>query len=414
MRPQDLVKFAWNALTDRKLRATLTIIGIVIGPATIVALLGVTQGFSNSVSSEFSKLGSTSILLTPSGRGSYLTYADIPLIQKLPGVSVAVPYWLLSGTIKQGTQTTSVEVMATDFTLLSKVIPSLSLYAGANPTSSDLAGADIGWSIAHPSIAGASSITINEIVTVSFPSTGVLGGTGLSGQKSFVVRGIYSKFGQGIITNPDASIFVTLSEGQALTKTNHYSGIVVVASSEAIVNQVVNELTKQYSQNYMVLSVTTLVSTIQSITSGVSTILIAIAGISVVVAFIGIMTTMFTAVVERTKEIGILKALGYSRYTIMSIFLTEASITGFIGGIIGATAGVGLSYVIVDLLSGIGARSQFAGAGAGFTSLHIVPSISPELFLLAIILATTVGALAGLVPAYRASRLLPVEALYST
>ncbi len=439
MRLQDLTKFAWKALTDRKLRATLTIIGIVIGPATIVALLSITGGLSNSITGALDSTGSTSIFVSPGTSSSYLTYLDVPVIQKMPGVSVVIPFWLLTGTIKQGTQTTTVQVMAGDFSKLDAFLPGLTLSTGTEPSSSDLAGADVGYSIAYPDIAGAANVRVNQIVTVSFP-TGFATASAAPSQKSFVVRGTFKKFGQGIFVNPDTGIFVPLSEGQALLHTDHYSGIVVVASSASTVNEVLTELTNQFGQSIRALSISSLVSAISSITGILSLVLTGIAGISVIVAFIGIMTTMFTTVVERTKEIGVLKALGYKSSNILSLFLAESGITGLIGGLIGASLGAVFSFLIIDVLqafanragssssttrTGLGGGGGFGGGGAfgggaassgsgsGLSSLHITPALSPELLIGAVVLAATVGALAGLLPAWRASRLLPVEALYS-
>ena len=430
-------------MTDRKLRAALTIIGIVIGPATIVALLSVTGGFGNAVTGALASTGSTSIFVSPGSASSYLTYLDVPVIQKMPGVSVVIPFWLLSGTVKQGTQTTSVQVLAGDFTKLDAFLPGLSLSTGREPSSSDLAGADIGSSIGYPGIAGAANVSVNQIVTVSLPQGGGFSAGGASSEKSFVVRGIFNKFGAGLFVNPDSAIFVPLTEGQALLHTDHYSGIVVVASSASTVNEVLTELSNQFGQSIRALSVSSLVSVISSITGALGLILSGIAGISVVVAFIGIMTTMFTTVVERTKEIGVLKALGYKSRNILSLFLAESAITGLIGGVIGASLGAGLSFAITDVFQALTARSAtsssssstrlglgggggggFGGGGAfggsgssgsssGLSALHIVPALSPELVIGAIALATAVGAFAGLLPAWRASRLLPVEALYS-
>jgi len=442
LRIEDLTRFAWKALTDRKLRATLTIIGIVIGPATIVALLSVTGGFGNAVTGALASTGSTSIFVSPGSSSSYLTYLDVPIIQKMPGVSVVIPFWLLTGTVKQGTQTTTVQVMAGDFSKLDAFLPGLTLSEGTEPSSSDLAGADIGNSIAYPNIAGAANISLDQIVTVTLPSgSGFTATTGLGSEKSFVVRGIYNKFGQGLFINPDEGIFVPLSTGQALLHTDHYSGIVVVASSAATVNEVLVELNNQFGQSIRALAVSSLVSVVSSITGTLGLILSGIAGISVFVAFIGIMTTMFTTVVERTKEIGVLKALGYKSSNILSLFLAESAITGLIGGVIGASVGVGVSFLISDVFSALASRSSSnsssstrtlglggagggfggggglgggsSGSGGGFSALHIVPALTPELIIGAIALATAVGAFAGLLPAWRASRLLPVEALYS-
>jgi len=410
----------------------------VIGPATIVALLSVTQGFGNAVTGELASTGSTSIFVTPAGSGSYLSYTNVPVIQKMSGVSVVIPFWLLLGMIKQGTQTTSVQIMAGDFSKLDSFLPGLTLSKGTKPSASDLAGADIGYSIGYPNISGASNVSVNQIVTVTLPSSGGFIGTGASStasEKSFVVRGIFDKFGAGLFVNPDNAIFVPLSEGQSLLHTDHYSGIVVVAQSASAVADVLSELTSQFGQSIRAISVSSLVSAISSITGALGLILSAVAGISVIVAFIGIMTTMFTTVVERTKEIGVLKALGYKSRNILSLFLAESAITGLIGGVIGAALGTVLSFGISDVFEALSTSSASSsstsgsrtgvfgggglgggfggGSGSGLASLHITPALTPELLIAAIGLATAVGALAGFLPAWRASRLLPVEALYS-
>lgn len=425
MRIQDLVKFAWKALSDRKLRASLTILGLVIGPATIVALVGATQGLSNGVTAQFSKTGATSVFLTPAARGVSFTSADVSVLQSMPGVAAVLPFYMFSGTVAQGTQTTPVQIFAGDFSELNQVFPGLALAQGSEPTTSDLGGAAIGTTLAYPGVAGIPNFTINNIVPVSLGGGGFgasFGGGGVqifsrtgesssTGSRSFIVRGIYAPFGQGFFINPDTGIFVPLATGQSITHSNKYTGIVVVASSPGTVEQVSSEISAHYGQDVRAISVSSILQTIQTIIGGIGTFLGAIGGISVLVAFIGIMTTMFTTVVERTKEIGILKALGYSSHNILSIFLVEASVTGFIGGVIGAIAGAGLSFALVPLFSSGFSSGGGARGAAAAPTLTIIPAISPELILLAVGLATGVGMLAGFLPAWRASRLPPVDAL---
>lgn len=435
MRITDLVKLALTAMRDRKLRTALTILGIVIGPATIVALVAATQGFSNGVTAEFQKLGTTSIYVTSNSRSFDLTALNTPALEQLKGVKAVIPFWLISGSIKQGTQTTSVQVMAVDLSKLSIVLPGLSVGVGSVPPPTDLAGAIVGSSIANPNIVGVQNLGVDQVVSVSFPQVGAQGVSTAGSQKSFIIRGVLNTFGQSFFINPDQGIFIPLSEGQALLHTDKYSGVIVVASSVNEVTQVTDEITNLYGQSANVLAVTSILQTIQTIIGGISTILASIAGISVVVAFIGIMTTMFTTVVERTKEIGVMKAIGYSSKNILSVFLVEALVTGLIGGVIGAGAGAGMSYFVVFFFGsafsgggstatttaattrrttgGFGGGAGFGGGGGGFGTLQITPVVTPELILLAIGLAAVVGAIAGLLPAWRASRLSAVEALRS-
>ena len=447
MRPLDLFRFSVRALRERKLRAALTIIGIVIGPATIVALVSATQGYSNASTSQFSSLGATALYVNPVGRGFSLTSGTVTEIQGLDYVGSVIPYQQMSGQLTQGGGTVSVSILALNLSKINQIFPSLSLKQGALPTSSDTVGAVVGNSVAYPDIKDATNASVNSVVTVSdvrtssfvtFASAGGgsfgFGGSASSGtSRTFVVRGIYNSFGQGLNINPDTSIFIQLSAGEQITHSETYTGLIVIASSPKTVTKVESELSSAFGDDVRVTAVTSLLSTIESTEAGTSTLLEAVAATSVVVAFIGIVTTMFTTVIERTTEIGLLKALGQTSRGIMLSFIAEASVTGFLGGVIGAGAGVVLSFFVISALSGTlrlpgaggfggGApaivRSGVAGFGGASSlasstasTLTITPVISPEIILLAILIATAIGTLGGLMPAWRASRLTPVEAL---
>jgi len=445
LRAGDLIRFGIRALTEKKLRATLTIIGILIGPATIVALEGATQGYSNATSSRFSNVGADTLYVSAIGRGTSVTSTDVPEISALPEVSYVIPYVELGGTVSQGGQSIGVDVVGVDFTQLSHALPSLSLGQGTVPSASDQTGAAIGYSVAYPDFTGASNTSLGQVISVSGIGRSAFGFAVAGGSfssfsgspssagtsaRSFVVEGIYDQYGQGFGINPDDTIFVPLESAQLIAKSQTYSGVVVVASSAAAVNDVETELTDLLGTSIRVTNAGSIVSTIQSVTSGTDTLLLAVGATSVLVAFIGIMTTMLTSVMERTKEIGVLKALGSSSRGIMLAFLVEASITGVIGGVIGAGVGFGLSFLVIGYLGGSiaglgglgrGATSA-ATSGGGFssfglggssasTTLTITPAITPELVALSILLAVAVGTLGGLLPAWRASRLNPVEAL---
>ena len=445
MRATDLLRFSTRALTERKLKAILTIVGIMIGPATIVALVGATQGYSNAATGRFSSLGATTVFVSPVGRGTTLTSDDVSTIQALPGVAHVLAYDEISGQTTQGGETVGVSLIATDLSQLQQVLPSLSLAQGSIPPSSDQVDAVIGDSIAYPGIQSAGNVSVGQVLTLTnvgrsaftFGGGGVAFGGSLSSgegtspssggttQRSFVVSGIYSYFGQGFGIDPDTSVFVPLSTGQLILHSSSYSGLMVVASGPNTVNTVVTEIENAYGQTVRVTSISSLLSSIQSVTSGATTLLEAVAATSVLVAFIGIMTTMLTSVIERTKEIGILKALGTSSRGIMSTFIAEAFVVGIVGGVLGALLGVGLSFLIINLLSrsalglggGGGTFASFAGRGttvsapSASTTLTITPAITPDILGLAVALAIAVGVVGGLLPAWRASRMNPVEAL---
>ncbi|MDA4118065.1 MAG: ABC transporter permease [Thaumarchaeota archaeon] len=455
MRPLGLIRYATRALTERKLRAVLTILGIVIGPATIVSLVSATQGYSNASTAQFSSLGATTLFVAPVGRGTTLTSADVATIQAFSGVSSVLPYQQISGQVSDGGYSIFAQVVAIDFSQLPSAFPTLALGQGTTPADTDTVGAAIGYSIANPGLQGAGNFTVNQVMTVSglgraatFTFNGNNVGFGSNSQsaatkRSFVVRGVYNQFGQGFGVSPDDTIFIPLASGEVILHSATYTGIMVVASSPSTVTNVTNELTAQYGSNIRITSVSSLLSSIQSVTSGATTLLEAVGGTSVLVAFIGIMTTMLTSVLERTKEIGVLKALGSSSRDIMLIFLAEAVVTGLLGGVIGVGSGYALSFLVIGALSGtlrvpsfgggapvvraVGAAATAARGAAGgavnggfngpaasaasSSTLAITPSITPEIMVLAILLAIAVGTFGGLIPAWRASRLNPVEAL---
>lgn len=464
MRVKDQLHLAFRAMTDRKLRTTLTILGIVIGPATIVSLVAATQGYSNASSAQFDKLGATTLFVSPAGRDFSLTSSNVPEISNLSGVEYVVPYQELSGRITQGGETISVEIIAVNLTQLEYVFPTLSILNGTLPESTDLNGAIIGYSVAYPNLSEATNVTVGEVLSVTNVGSGssfTVGPTGsfspggvssssssASTSKSFIVDGIYNSFGQGFTIDPDTAIFIPLSSGEVLLHSDTYTGVMVVASSVSAVTNVNTELTTLFGEDIRTTTVSSILSSIQSVTSSTGTLLTSIGSISVLVAFVMIMTTEFTSVMERTREIGILKALGANARTIMVNFISESLVVGFLGGVIGAGIGSFLSFFIIGYLQGDtslssitrgltggggtaaratgGAASAAArsvsGAG-GFAStasssaastVAITPALTPELILLAIGLATAVGVLAGILPAWRASRLTPVEALRSS
>lgn len=371
----------------------------------------------------------------------------------MTGVLASIPYQQLNGQITDGSTKIGATIVAIDFSQLTDAFPSLSLEQGSVPASSDTIGAAIGNSIAYPDVEGANNFSVNQVVSVAGlgRSTGFVVGAGIGTNAfssssssaatahSFVVTGIYNAYGQGFEISPDSSVFIPLASGEQLLKSTTYTGIMVVAASPSAVTEVTDELTAAYGNNVRVTSVSSLLSSIQSVTSGTSTLLEAVAGTSVLVAFIGIMTTMLTSVIERTKEIGVLKALGSTSKGIMLVFLTEAVVVGLIGGFIGVSAGYVLSFLVIGALSGTlsvpgfggGARApsgaasaasrvgggggavSFGGPAASSASstLAITPAITPEIIVLAILLAVAVGTLGGLIPAWRASRMNAVEAL---
>lgn len=454
MKQQDILGIVINYMRQKKVRTTLTVFGIMLGPAAIVALLGLVGGFGAYITSELGSTGVTTIYATPLPNFT-LNNNVVHTISGMEGVKVALPYYTASGTLTQGTQNTSVSIYAVNISAVPEIIPNLKLQNGSIPSNGFYTAAVVGYDIAHPNITGARNISLNQVITVN-GNSGFAGFGGASASPksySFLVHGIYAHFGQALFLSPDSSIFIPLSGGILLTNdTGKYSGILISATNASSVSQVSSELTAEYGNNIKVITVSSILSEIESIESSISLILLAVASISLLVAFVSIVTTMYSSVTERTTEIGIMKALGFTSNKIMLVFLYESLIIGLIGGVFGVALGTAGSYGASAVMSHLSVGSSSAGApaasssfggsssfgsskGAGFSgrsgfsggsgfsgsgsstisssSINITPVISLQLILEVILLTITIGVLAGIFPAWKASRLVPAEALRS-
>jgi ABC-type antimicrobial peptide transport system permease subunit len=207
-----------------------------------------------------------------------------------------------------------------------------------------------------------------------------------------------------------------------------YDMVFVKAESVESVDAVLEYLQAIYGNDVRTISVAQLSQTVSSIISSLSLFLGGIAAISLSVAGIGIMNIMFVSVLERTREIGVLKAIGFKNRDVLFIFLSEAVIIGILGGILGVAAGSALSYLVPYILSGMmrGPMSSAQvrttqtravgsppamGAMPMQTQLSYTPIVNMDMVAISIFLAVAVSIVSGLLPAWRASRVDPIKAL---
>ena len=192
---------------------------------------------------------------------------------------------------------------------------------------------------------------------------------------------------------------------------NQYDSLQVKVESEDMVEQVMEDMETKLmlsrhvtnsTKDFSLSSSAQMVETISEVTSTISLFLAGIAAVSLLVGAIGIANTMFMSVMERTKQIGILKALGATNFEIMKLFLTESGIIGFAGGLVGVL----LSFILIGLMSEMGFSLSIGREGLGMATL-----ISPWLILFALAFSTAIGIVSGLIPARMASKLQPTEAL---
>jgi len=413
LRLLDIIALAFMALKDRKLRTILTILGVVIGPATIVALVSTTQGLNQSIVSQISRMGIETLYISPlRGVRTPVSIDDrvISEIQSIDGVKDVIPiYTIGSSRVSVGGKVLNdVNVVALRFSDLQKLFPGITVADGEGQIYESMSAAVVGFKVANPADVSIPKVSVGDSLIIS--ATRRTGGTSA---RAYIVRGVLSEYGQSFFINPDTTVFISIKSGELLTGTKSYSALFVKAESVDAVSSVQEVLSERFSGKFMVNSVSAIIERMSSITANISIFMSSIASMSLVVAFIGIMTTMFTSVTERVREIGILKALGFKTKDVMSMFLMESTLIGFIGGLIGVSAGAVGSFFVVPFFSGrfglpVGGM---AGRAPVQSQLSFTPAISPELMALTMLIVILVGVLAGLIPAWRAAKLAPVEAL---
>jgi putative ABC transport system permease protein len=419
MQIADMFKLAYKALVDRKIRSVLTILGITVGSAIILALIASSNGLNAGITSNIEKTGAN-VLTIQNARGFFesgststyqLSRTDVTYLQSLQHVIGVYPYYTYSASISQGGTALRATVVGIDVNALSALYKGLSVAAGSLPTLSDTTSAAVGWSIANP-VSG-TPIEINQMVPMSI--------TGISGSKGAVsyavlAKAILAQYGTALFSNIDDTIFITLQAASFLAKTPYYSGIYVLVDNTEEVSNVQTTITNYYGTNVRVISPGQILSSIQSITGQLTLFLGSIGAVSLFVATVGIVNTMYVSVMERTREIGILKALGYRPKQIMGMFLSEAALTGVIGAFCGLALGYVLSFLMGGLLGGFGGgggRGGFVfvsggGPGGGAT---IQPVFSVELIVFSLVFPVVLAVIAGLYPAWRASKMNAVVAL---
>ena len=408
----DLFKLSFGALKDRKVRTILTILMVVVGATLIVGLNGLSAGFSTFIDKQFSVLTPNMLIITPSpqfqrGGGTQTTPMNIDdrlvkSIEPMNGVRGVVPVILKTVNIDSGSSSRNVQVIGMDQTKIDLLFPTFSLEEGTIVFPYDSVGILLGNEVKYPP--GKSSVFagLGERVTIDYKTVDVSNGNQnwVTHKKSFLVRGTVNPLGTGGFIPIDRSISMSLSEANYFFNMERkYSMAFVITEGIVMNGPVEKEIRKIYGDDIGISSPRVIVQTIQGFVSGFTGFIMAIAAVSLIVAGVGIVTTLITSVMERTREIGLLKAIGFRGRTIMTLFLTEAVLIGAIGGVLGIALGIALGTVLPTLFPG------------GPDDSGVVAVFHLESLIGVWILVTSLSAIAGIYPAWRASKLDPVEAL---
>ncbi len=427
MNAKDIFWLGYKDLSEKKIRTALTIVMVMIGIAAIIALVSQTTGISSSISSSLSSLGPTTIILV-SSKPTGFSPADAARLAALPNVSSVIPIVMGSGSVYANGQNISASLIGISAEGASELPGVSSLYSGTMYQDTPTPSSVIGYGIAFPTSLGGSkqNVQVGQAVTIKLQ-----GGSGSS--YTMPVTGIMTQSSTSLF-NINTAVLVSLQEAQLLLHRQGYSVILLKASNTSTVTPLAGLLTNIYGTSATVTTTQQILQTVSSIVGAIGLFLGVVAGISLLVAAIGIMNIMLISVYERTHEIGIMKSLGFRKRHILFIFMMQAMIIGFLGGILGIIVGASASYGLSALqhlsasnatnassVSTSHARFQSGGGsafggggssgGSSFSSLSYWPVFTPELIIEALAVAVIVSVIAGVYPAWRASNMQPIDAL---
>lgn len=427
MNIQNIFKMAFDALRERKLRTILTILMVVVGSALLTGLNGMSGGMNEYLVGQFSTLGVNVIIVTPgsgigqAGSSIRITDQTAFLADRIPGVVTSIPYIQQGVTIKASGSSMTATLLGINREKLSLIYPTLELEDGKIGSPSDPTIL-VGNTIANPANQPLGFARTGQVVTVEFAS--VFGDQQIMENRIFLVDGTLEYLGAAGFIPIDQTVFISTQSANSLfSKGGKYDGMYVVTENEDLVDSVSAELEDYLGDDVQIFSSETIISLIQNITGTLDLFLGSIASISLIVAGVGIFAGLYTSVMERTREVGILKALGFKRSTVISLFLGEATLIGVFGGSLGIGAGTGVAYLLTSLISGFGAGGGGPGGGgpfgpgggnggaAGSGGFEFSPVFSLESIVLFWVFSLAISLIAGVYPAWRASKLDPVIAL---
>ncbi len=392
MQSKEYWAYIFNNMRTRKVRSWLTIIGIIIGIAAIVGLVTISQGMNNAVKAQFEKMGISSIRVVPAGLNGPptgdmgLTMSLKDKIEGVNGVEYANPVLIDYATVEYNNEEQVVMINSYDTTLGGKAFLDTDLqvqegrYFSSGEKGTVIVGADIATDTFDNDISIKNNILVN-------------------GEK-FKVIGVLESSG----TDADKRIYMSLEEAQVLFNKKEIVNVFVVQTTpgldtEEVGKKIEQELLKSLQdEEFDVFTPEQLLKQIGAILGVIQLVLASIASISLLVGAIGIMNSMFTGVLERTQEIGVLKAIGATNTNILSLFIMEAGVMATVGGIIGAVIGTMFAYL-----------AQVGAELAGYNVFKV--QLDPIFLLEVLVFSFMIGAIAGAIPAYRAALLKPIEAL---
>ncbi|MBN2014349.1 MAG: ABC transporter permease [Candidatus Altiarchaeota archaeon] len=400
----DYIKLAIDGIKNRRLRSWLTMIGIFIGIIAVVSLVSLGQGLQKVIDEQFEMVGGDRIVISPGGGGTISSFGgmfssaklregDLDVVSKVRGVDSALGLFTTTGKAKTDGEQKSIPIFgAPTDPKQQKLLRQIDFFVvnnGRYLEQGDKYKANVG---VRAGDYFDEDIGVGDRIEIE----GIM----------FDVVGVNKKTG-----NPfhDRKVAIPIETAWELfNKSDEFSSIQVKVEKGSDVDEVAESIkeklrryrdVKEGEEDFSVETAENIVGVFKDVLSLVTLFLVGIAAISLIVGGIGIMTTMYTSVLERTDQIGIMKAIGARNEDILLMFIVEAGMLGLVGGMIG---------VILGLLTSIGAEYLVVNYG-GIEIFRIYAG--PDLIIGALVFSFLVGCFSGYLPASRASKMHPVEAL---
>jgi putative ABC transport system permease protein len=383
-------KMAWKSIAVNKMRALLTMLGIIIGVLALVVLVSLVTSATNSVTEEIAGMGNDQISVSiMDDKGNPMKRSDIDALTEDDSISLTAPVTQMNGTAKNGSETYNVSMTGTNNAYFH--IEGNELSSGRFLLSTDLENSSYVTVLSY------------EAADEIFGMTDVVGGTlNIDGRKYLIV---------GVLAEDDSmmasfssmySVYIpyTVAErlsGGASGVTSFYAAAKdseSIDQAQAVIEAALLSRFDNDEDAFRLQNMNTLADTMSSVTNTFALLLGGIAAISLLVGGIGIMNIMLVSVTERTREIGIRKAIGANRRSIMAQFLIEALVICLIGCAIGIMLS-GIILAIVNVVAGDTMTFTFSGS----------------IVIIAILFSTVIGVVFGLYPARKAASMHPIEAL---
>lgn len=379
------IKMALRSIKGNKLRSVLTMLGIIIGVSSVIVLVSIAQGSTTNVTSQINSLGTNLLTINTFGTNLSLTEDKINKLGKLPGIQALSP--VVSGRISVKKDRTSSQTTLTGTNAAYETVRNTNVSNGRFLTDIDLEY--------RQKIAVLGATTAQNLFGTENPVGQYIQLNG----NSFKVVGVLASKGSSMGQSGDDVVIVPLSTAERLIKTTSINQVYLQGKTgqnmDFVMAEVQNSMAGMYpnqTDNYSVMNQQDLMSTMSSVSNTMTMMLGGIAGISLLVGGIGIMNIMLVSVSERTKEIGIRKAIGAKRRDILLQFLIESVVLSAMGGIIGILFGLGIGKILG-------------------TALSMTVTFSSSVVLFAFLFSLVVGVVFGVFPANKASKLNPIQAL---